>query len=171
MRYLPLVGLYNKPAVADSLASGVSYSTQPTDIPYNAQAVEDNRIYEFVRISGTCTVGAFLYYTGTALNYVCQSGTGGVRPAGVSLVAPTASGAWSWIQKYGKNTSIQITSTFSTAKPYDAMYVNGGSGATNFSDTISGAGLGSGSIGAWALVGQSLTAATGSQTVGFINLL
>jgi len=171
MRYLSLIGLYNKPAGADSIASGISYSTQPTDIPYNAQVVEDSKIYEFVRISGTCTVGSLLYYTGTAMQYVCQSGTGGIKPAGVSLVAPTASGAWSFIQKYGKNTSIQITSTFSTAKPYDSMFSDGGSGALNLSAAVSGAAIGSAGVAAYAWIGQSLTAAAGSQTVGFINLL
>lgn len=170
MRYLDAVGLYNPGAVGD-LSSGAIYYTQPADIPYNALAYDNGASYEFVRISGTCTVGAFLYYTGTALQYVCQSGTGGIKPAGVSLVAPTTSGAWSWILKEGKCTSIQATSTFSTAKPYDAMYVNGGSGALNFSDAVSAAAVGSGAIGTYVRVGQALTAVTGSQAVGIIKLL
>lgn len=170
MRYLGLVGLYNMGS-PNSLASGVSYATQPTDIPYNALANENNRTYEFVRISGTCTIGAFLYYTGTALQYVCQSGTGGVSPAGVSLVAPTASGYWSWIQKYGKNTTIQATSTFSIATPSNNMYVDGGSGALNLSGAVSGAAIGSGTVGTYVNVGQALTVATGSQVVGFLRLL
>lgn len=171
MRFLPLVGLYNKPAGAASISSGVNWATQPTDIPYNGLAVEDGRVYEFVRISGTCTVGALLYYTGTALQYVCQSGTGGVRPAGVSLVAPTASGNWSFIQKYGKNTSIQATSTFSVAGPSNQLYSDGGSGVINQSAAVSGALIGSGGVGVYVAVGQALTVATGSQVVGFLTLL
>jgi hypothetical protein len=171
MRYLSLVGLYNMPTGAASLASGVSYNTQPTDIPYNAQVVEDKKIYEYVRMSGTATVGSFVYYTGTALNYVCCSGTGGVKPAGVLMVSPTTSGAWTFIQKYGVNTSIQITSTFSTAYPSVGMFVDGGSAAINQSAAISGALIGSAGVGMYVPVGQALTAATGSQVVGFINLL
>ncbi len=34
------------------LKSGVTYSTAP-DIPLNALALEDERVYEFVRLSGT----------------------------------------------------------------------------------------------------------------------
>ena len=171
MRFLPLIGLYNKPAGVASLASGVSWSTQPTDIPYNALASEDGRTYEFVRISATCTVGALLYYTGTALQYVCQSGTGGVKPVGVSLVAPTASGVWSFIQKYGKNTSIQATNTFSVASPSNNLFSDGGSGALNLSGAVSGAAIGSGSVNAYYNIGQALTVATGSQVVGFLTLL
>jgi len=170
MRYLPTIGLYNK-GTADSIASGISYSTQPTDIPYNALAVEDGRVYEFVRLSGTCTVGSFVYYTGTALNYVCNSGTGGVKPAGVTMVSPTASGVWTWIQKFGKNTSIQATSTFSMAYPSVGLFVDGGSAAINQSAAISGALIGSAGVGVYVNVGQALTAATGSQVVGFLNLL
>jgi len=169
MRFLPLIGTYN--SGGKKLKSGVSYATQPADIPYNGLAVEEGAVYEFVRISGTCTVGAFLYYTGTALNYVCQSGTGGIKPAGVSLVAPTVSGNWSFIQKYGKNTSIQVTSTFSTAYPSVQMFVDGGSAAINQSAAISGALIGSAGVGVYVGVGQTLTAAAGSQTVGFLTLL
>ena len=171
MRYLPLVGLYWKAAGAGSMASGISYSTQPTDIPYNALMVEDGRVYEFVRQSGTCTVGCFVYYTGTAMQYVCNSGTGGVAPAGVTMVSPTASGVWTWIQKYGLNTSIQATSTFSMATPSNNLFVDGGSAALNLSAAVSGAAIGSGTVGTYVNVGQALTAATGSQVVGFLRLL
>lgn len=171
MRFLPTVGLYWKSAGAGSLKSGVSYSTQPTDIPYNALAFEQESVFEFVRMSGTATVGSFVYYTGTAMNYVCCSGTGGIRPAGVLMVSPTASGVWTWIQKYGKNTSIQATSTFSVATPSNNLFVDGGSAALNLSAAVSGAAVGSGSVGTYVNVGQNLSVATGSQTVGFLTLL
>lgn len=165
MRFLSLVGLYQRPAGVEKLASGVSYSTQPTDVPYGALAVEDGSVFEFVRISGTCTVGDLMYQTGTAQQYVVKGGFG--KPYGLSLVKPTASGVWSWIQKYGKNTSIQITSTFGgTAAISNVMFADT-SAAINHSGILTAASANSAAI----VIGHSLTAATGSQTVGFINLL
>lgn len=169
MRMLGLVGAYKSDG--KKLNSGVVYYTQPADIPLGALAYEDGNTFQFVRMSGTATVGSFVYLTGTTVNYVCCSGTGGVKPLGVLMGSPTASGAWTWIQREGKNTSIQITSTFSTAKGYDAMYVNGGSGALNMSDAVSGLALGTAGLGWLQVVGQSLTAAAGSQTVGYLRLL
>ena len=80
MQFMPLAGLYWKQAGAGSIRSGIYYTTQPTDIPMFAKAVEKDlkgyeSVYEFVRISGTCTVGALLYRTGVD-GYVVCTGTG-----------------------------------------------------------------------------------------------
>jgi len=175
MRFLPQIGLYKK-GTADSLRSGISYTSQPTDIPLNALAVEhvgtgDDRIYQFVNLSGTCTVGSLLYFTGTALGYVVNTGTGAGKPAGVSLVAPTASGVWTWIQKYGKNTSIQVTNTFGGGVGSNTSTLFGGeSAAVNFSAFATGIST-TGGIHHLIYMGRSLTAAAASQTVGFLELL
>lgn len=173
MRMQPLIGLYQKGSTVDSIGSGISYSTRPSDIALNSLATEDNgrKVYEFVRISGTCTVGDTLYLTGTALEYVHKSGTQAGMPYGVSLVAPTASGVYSWIQKYGICTSLQITATVGgTAAGSATLYGGIGSAAGGASAYLS-------SIGSGAVIGgaipfaRSLTAAAGSQTIAFINCL
>lgn len=169
----PLIGMYWKGAGVNSLGSGVSYATQPTDIAYNSLASEDNgrNVYEYVRISGTCTVGDLLYLTGTAMQYVTKSGTQAGMPYGVSLVAPTASGAWTYVQKYGICTSLQVTATVGgTAAGSAALYGGTGSAAVGASGYLSSIASGA-VIGGAEYIGRSLTAATGSQTIAFINLL
>lgn len=177
MRFLPTVGLYWKDKGAGSLNSGIKYSTQPTDLPLNALAVEGKRVFEFVRISGTCTVGSLLHLTGTNIGYVTVSGTGRM-PYGVSLVAPTASGDWSWILKYGICTSLQVTGTYEVGASGISALIYAGQGSAAYdanggcrellSLVISSTASGLVPIGP---IGQALTTATGSQVVGFINLL
>ena len=173
MRFLPTVGLYWKPAGTGSLDSGVYYSTQPTDIPSNALAFENNKVFEFVRISGTATAGSLCYYTGVNQNYVCFSGTG-VKPAGILLHSPTASGTWAWIQKYGANTSLQCTSTFGinqlSASAWAAMYAGGGSALVNKDVAISSIQTGAIS-GPLIYVGYAMSNIAGSAGLGFINVL
>lgn len=173
MRMMNLMGLYQKGS-SDSIASGISYGTQPTDIPIGAKYAEKlknvDNVYEFVRISGTCTVGDCLYMTGTSLNYVTKSGTNAGRPYGFSLVAPTASGVWTFIQKYGINTSLQITGTVGAYAATSILYGGVGSALGNVSNFLSG--IASGNVVCGLIeVGRSLTAATGSQTIGFIDVL
>lgn len=166
MRMLGLVGAYKSDG--KKLKSGVSYSTQPTDIPYNALAYEDGCVYEFVRVSGTCTVGALVYLTGTAMNYVVCTGTGAGKPRGIALVAPTASGVWTWILRDGKCTSVQTTSTFGgSAAAASSLIFGGESAAQNFSAAYTSVY----SFGGATPIGRSLTEATGSQTIGYIQLL
>jgi len=177
MRFLPTVGLYWKDAAAGSLNSGIKYSTQPTDIEYNALAVENGKVFEFVRISGTCTIGSLLHVTGTTKQYVMVSGTGRV-PYGVSLVAPTASGDWSWILKYGICTTLQSTGTFQVGASGISQLIYAGQGSAVYdanagcrevlSHVISQTASGLVPIGP---IGEAMTLATGSTVVGNINLL
>ena len=182
MRFLSLVGLYQKsPSTAGSIGSGVYWNTAPTDCPpLGSLAMEDGNVFQLVRLSGTCTVGALVYLTGTqpygtgntAPMVMAGSGTG-LRPEGVAMISPTASGAWTWVQVYGKCTSIQITNTFSIAAGNAAMYAWGGSAAVNASTVVTA--IASGTAGLYSCpafyLGQSLTAATDSQCLGFIALL
>lgn len=172
-RMMNLMGLYQKGS-SDSVASGISYGTQPTDIPMGGMYSEKykgfDNVYEFVQISGTCTVGDCLYLTGTTLNYVTKSGTNAGRPYGFSLVAPTASGAWTFIQKQGINTSLQITGTVADGGATSLIYGGVGSALGNVSNYLSG--IASGNVIAGIIpVGRSLTNATGSQTIGYIDVL
>ena len=176
MRFLPHIGLYNQTSAKLKLKSGVYYSTQPTEIPMGAMAVEDGRVYEFRRLSGaTWTAGSLVYNTGTAGdNYVCLSGTG-IIPVGVNLVTLATSGAWTWIQKYGK-CNVQATTTFGvdgTTKLTQAMYSLGGSGAYNITAAISAAAIGSAGVAQFpVLFGYALSDCT-EATAGpaFIHLL
>ena len=187
MRFLSLVGLYQKsPSTAASLGSGVYWTTAPTDLPpLGSLAVEDGNVYMLGRLSATCTVGAILYrgtgtmgYGGgasaaqTGMIWLNQTGTGNI-PQGVSMVAPTTSGAWTWIQVYGKNTTIQVTNTFGANGSISAaLYAGGQSALLNLSAYITGIISATAGFSApYFYVGQSLTDATGSTTVGFINLL
>jgi len=173
MRYLPLVGLYWKGAGQGSFKSGISYSTQPTDIPLGALSVEKDasrnveNIYEFVRISGTCTVGSLLYQTGTNNAYVVCTGTGAGKPYAIAMAAPTTSGSWQWAQKYGINSTIQVTNTFGGSAAGSGALYGGESAVQNFSAFITGTYSGAGG----SLIGRSLTETTGSTTIGFIELL
>ena len=173
MRFLPNIGLFQRAGNVNDLASGVRWSTQPTELVLGSLAYEDGSVYEYTQISGTCTVGDLLYYTGTNMGVVVKGATG-VRPAGVSLVAPTASGDWTFMLKYGKHTSVQITATVAALRGTAALFGGMGSAAFNMSQQAAYASAvisAGGNTGFMYYIGQSLTTATGSQTVGFINLL
>jgi len=173
MRYLGLVGLYWKEAGQGSLKSGIAYSTQPTDIPVGSLASERDasrnveNIYELVRVSGTCTMGALLYQTGTNNAYVVCTGTGAGKPYAISMDAPTASGTWQWAQKFGYNTAVQVTNTFGGSAAGSGILYGGESAAQNHSAFITGTYSGAGG----SIIGRSLTETTGSTTIGFIELL
>lgn len=150
MRFLPHVGTYHQVGTSQKLASGIYYNTQPTEIPLGGLAVEDGKVFEFRRLSGaTWTAGSLVYNTGTTgNNYVCLSGTG-CKAIGVNLVTLATSGAWTWIQKYGK-CNVQATTTFGvdgTNKLTQAMFSLGGSGAYNITAAISAAAIGSAGVG------------------------
>jgi len=171
-----VVGLYWKPAGVGSVGSGVSYTTQPTDVTVGSLMVEKDKarnvenVYELVRISGTCTVGALLYPTGTNNAYVVCTGTGAGMPHAIAMAAPTVSGTWQWAQKYGINTTIQITGTVGGSAAASSLLCGGGSAAGNVSGFYSS--LASGIVASYYPVfGRSLTAATGSTTIGSIDLL
>lgn len=180
MRFSTLGGLYQKPAAISKLASGVRYSTQPTEIQTGALYVERDdtgigmeNVYMFVRISGTCTIGSLLYWTGTD-GYVANTVTG-VKPAGYSLVAPTASGDWTFMQVYGGNTTVQITNTVGVTGLSSALFGGAGSACWNMSsalthiaDNITNASAQSSLL---FYVGRSFSASTGSTTFAFIDLL
>ena len=174
MLFLPIVGTFNAKGGV-KLASGLFYNTQPTEIPMGALADEDGNVYEFRRQSGTNTVGMVMFNTGTTgRNYVCCSGTA-CRPVGVSMIAPTTSGVWTWLQKYGRNTSIYCLSTFGiTGHNTAAMFSIGGSGVNNLSASLSGCQLGSVAYtgDGWPhYVGEAMADITGSQGLGFLHLL
>lgn len=175
MRFLSLVGLYQAGS-SDTMRSGISYTAQG-DIALGSLAVEKyaisggvsyENIYEYVRISGTCTVGSLLFYTGTALGYVHNSGTSQL-PAGIAMVSPTASGVYSWMLKQGVYDKIQITATVAGSGLTSLLYGGIGSAAGNISNAaafVSAAGNPQ-----LALIGRALTDATGSTCVGFVGLL
>ena len=171
MRFAGLVGLQWKAAGQGSLASGIAYSTAPTDHTLGTLAIEQGQgqenVYELVRVSGTCTVGSLLYQTGTNNSYVVKTGTGAGFPYAISMDAPTASGTWQWAQKYGINTTIQVTNTFGGSAAASGIMYGGESAAQNFSAYITGTYSGAGGL----IFGRSLTEATGSTTIGFIKLL
>lgn len=172
MRFLPQVGLYNRSG-GRKLESGVYWTTLPDDLKLGMEAVEDGKIYQLVRLSGTCCVGMIVgRYTGTALAWATVGGaSGGCKPLGVSLISPTASGTYTFIQKYGKNTSIHCSTTFEayanqTACAFDAMYFDGRSGvvgASLYTDVVT--------TGAWFWMGQALADTATSQAVGFVNCM
>lgn len=180
MRFATLGGLYQKPATVSKLYSGVKWSTQPVDIPTGALYVEADpawggeNVFMFVRISGTCTVGDLLYPTGASIQYVENSQTG-VKPWGVSLVAPTASGDWTFMQVYGRNTTIQITNTFGDTDISASLFGGNGSACwnmsqylTNLADNITNMSVHSATL---FYVGRSFSDNTTSAVVGFIDLM
>jgi len=176
MRNMPLAGLYWKDAGQGSLKSGIAYTTKPTDIQVGQQYTERDKtrnvdnIFEFVRISGTCTVGALLYATGTNNAYVVCTGTGAGKPYAISMDAPIVSGTWQWAQRYGINSTIQLSATCGGSAAGTSILVGGLSGAGNVSNFYSG--LASGTVANYYPVfGRSLTAAAGSTTIGSINCL
>jgi len=174
MRFAGLVGLQWKAAGQGSLASGIAYSTAPTDHTLGTLAIEQGQgqenVYELVRVSGTCTVGSLLYQTGTNNSYVVKTGTGAGMPYAISMDAPTVSGTWQWAQKYGINTTIQITNTVGGSAAASSLLCGGESAAGGVSTFYSN--IASGTLaGLWPLFGRSLTAAAGSTTIGFIKLL
>ena len=171
MRFLPQVGLYNRSG-GRKIESGVYWTTLPDDLKVGMEAVEDGKIYQLVRLSGTCCVGMVVgRYTGTALGWATIGGaTGGCKPIGISLISPTASGAYTFVQKYGKNTSIHTSSTFEayanqTACAWDAMYFDGRSGVVNMANSNIG------NTGRVFWLGQVLADTTTSQAVGFVNCM
>ena len=171
MRFLPQVGLYNRSG-GRKLESGVYWTTLPDDLKLGMEAVEDGRIYQLVRISGTCCVGMILgRYTGTAMAYVTVgSNTGGGKPVGFSLISPTASGTYTFCQKYGKCTSIHASSTFEahnalTACAWCDMYAEGVSGVVNQANSNIA------TTGRVFWVGLALADSTTSQVVGFVNCM
>lgn len=175
MRFLPHIGVFNATSGARTLASGLYYNTQPTQVPLGSLAVEDGKVYEFRRLSGaTWTAGSLAYNTGTAgNNYVCLSGTGTSRPVGVNLVTTTGSGVWTWLLKYGKG-NVQCTNTFGIAASLtQAMYSIGGSGAYNLSGAMSAALIGSGgTLGIPVLIGYALSDCVAATAgTAFIQLL
>ena len=176
MRFAGLVGLQWKDASQGSLKSGIAYSTAPTDHQLGTLAAEwdkahnQENIYELVRLSGTATVGSLLYQTGTNNSYVVMTGTGAGMPYAISMDAPTVSGTWQWAQKYGINTTIQITNTVGGSAAASSLLCGGESAAGGVSTFYSN--IASGTLaGLWPLFGRSLTAAAGSTTIGFIKLL
>lgn len=181
MRFMNLVGLYWKPAGQGSLQSGIYYSTQPTDVPLGALAVERARtanmenVYELVRVSGTCTVGALLYATGSNNSWVVCTGTGAGKPWAVSMAAPTASGMWQWALRHGIHTSLQMTVSVGGTAATSGFILGGESAGLNISSffaSITGA-ISQGATAFYPVIGRALTAvAEGtSTTIGFIDLL
>lgn len=171
--FLPAVVLFNLPAGVRSLDSGVRYSTQPTEIPTNALVWENGKIYEYVRLSGTATVGDMLYATGVDADLVEKSMTG-VKPYGVSLVAPTASGDFTFILKRGIHTGIQITNTFGGLGTAPALFGGFGSAAANMSNYMTHLVDAQTDPIAHSVtlfyIGFAMSAATGSTVRGFIDL-
>ena len=181
MRFAGVGGLYQKGAGISALRSGVSYGTQPADIQTGVLYLEvdpvtgEENIFKFVRISATCTIGNLLYYTGTGNAYVVNVGTG-LKPAGVSLISPTASGTWTFMQTKGRNTTVSITATVGALGPTAALYGGGGLGgsaAVNLSSLISlfsDATSGGTATAIVHYIGKSLTVSTTSTTLAFIDL-
>lgn len=178
MRYLTLGGLGKTPTGVTKIASGVRWSTQNTAIPTGALFIERNttlgiqNVYQYVRVSGTCTVGDLLYMTGNA-GYVVKTASG-VKPNGVSLVAPTASGDFTLMLVKGIHTSVQITATVAETGHTAALFGGIGSAAGNFSNyqayysaLISG-GTASATL---FYIGRSLSVNTGSATLAYIDLM
>ncbi len=168
--FSPVTTLGKGSGAVSSLMSGVSLTSQPTGSTLGEiTADKQGRVFQFMRLSGTCTVGSLLYLTGTSLNWVVNTGTKAGQPLGISLIAPIVSGQYTWIHKYGINTSIQITATVGGLGA-SSLLVGGESAAGSLSAWLSGINTGIVAANTWR-IGRSLTAATGSQTIGFIDLL
>lgn len=173
MRFLPQVGLYNRSG-GRKMESGVYWTTLPDDLKLGMVAVEEGgeKVYQLVRLSGTCCVGMVVgRYTGTALAWATiGGGSGGCKPIGISLISPTASGTYTFIQRYGKCTSIHTSSTFEaynaqTACAWDAMFYDGRSGVVNMANS------GIGGTGRVFWIGQALADTAASQAVGFVDCM
>jgi hypothetical protein len=174
MRFMGLVGLYQKGASTDSIASGIIYTTQPGDLPLGALAVDDAgaRVYEFVKVSGTPKIGEMVYYTG-ATKTICSPGQASAKPCGVTLYSGLTNGSFTWIQRQGRCPSILASAALSASAGNIGIFVfDGASSVVNLSGAVSGTLIGTGGTKVAYQVGHAISSiAAGATGLGYVDLL